>query len=96
MNVHKPLSTPIEKILKLPILCSVLVMYQGMFSHHVTYVPERLMNLFEYPLFRLLSLFIIALVVTSDVEYALVSTLIFIATIYGLKTPEEQKKTGIV
>ena len=96
MNFLKPLSTPIEKILKMPILFSVLVMYQGMFSHHVTYVPERLMNLFEYPLFRLLSLFIIALVVTSDVEYALVSTLIFIATIYGLKTPEERKKTGIV
>lgn len=96
MNFLKPLSTPIEKILKMPILFSVLVMYQGLFSHHATYVSERLLNLFEYPTFRLLSLFIIALVVTSDVEYALVSTLIFIATIYGLKTPEERKKTGIV
>jgi hypothetical protein len=96
MNFLKPLSSPIEKILKIPILFSVLVMYQGLFSHHGTRVPERLLNLFEYPMFRLFSLFIIALVVTSNVEYAIISTLIFIATMYGLKTPEERKKYGFI
>jgi hypothetical protein len=30
------------------------------------------------------------------VEYALLSTLLFIVSLYAIKTPEERKKTGFI
>jgi hypothetical protein len=43
-----------------------------------------------------LSILLIAFSATQDIEYALLSTLIFISILYALKTPEERKKTGFV
>ena len=54
------------------------------------------MAMFDHGWFRLFSLFIIALVVTSDVETALISSLIFMGSLYALKTPEEREKTGLI
>jgi len=96
MNFLKPLSGPIEKVLKVPIIFTLVVMYQGLFSHNAVEVPERLARLFQFESFRLFSLIVIALAVTRDVEYALLSTLFFIGTLYALKTPEERKKTGFI
>jgi hypothetical protein len=96
MNFLKPLSGPIEKVLKVPIIFTLFVMYQGLFSHYVVEVPERLEKLFQYESFRFFSLIIIALAITRDVEYALLSTLLFILSLYAIKTPEERKKTGFI
>ena len=96
MNFLKPLSDPIEKVLKVPIIFTLFVMYQGLFSHNAIEVPERLEKLFQYDSFRFFSLIIIALAITRDVEYALLSTLLFIVSLYALKTPEERKKTGFI
>ena len=96
MNFLKPLSDPIEKVLKVPVIFTLFVMYQGLFSHNSVEVPERLEKLFQYDSFRFFSLIIIALAITRDVEYALLSTLLFIVSLYALKTPEERKKTGFI
>lgn len=96
MNFLNPVSGQLEKILRVPLVFSLVVMYQGIFSHNAVYVPERVMVMFNYMWFRIFSLFIIALVVTSDVEIALISTIIFIGTLYALKTPEEREKTGLI
>ena len=96
MDFLNPVSGKIEKILRMPLVFSLVVMYQGIFSHNAVYVPDRVMMMLDHAWFRALSLFIIALVVTSDVETALISTAIFIGTLHALKTPEERKKTGIV
>jgi hypothetical protein len=43
-----------------------------------------------------MSLMLIAFSATQDIEYALLSTLIFVSVIYALKTPEERKKSGLI
>jgi len=43
-----------------------------------------------------MSLMLIAFSATKDIEYALLSTVIFVSVIYALKTPEERKKSGLI
>ena len=95
-NVLSPVSKPIEKMLKIPIVFSLIILYQGLFSATAMQIPSRLRDMFENKTFRFFSLMLIALSATSDVEYALASVLIFLSFIYLLKTPEERKKTGFV
>jgi hypothetical protein len=39
---------------------------------------------------------LIAFSATQDIEYALISTVIFLTIMYALKTPEERKETGLI
>jgi len=80
----------------MPILISVLVLYQGILSSHSKNVPTRIEKLLEYKIFRLFSLFVISVVITRDVEYALISMLIFLTSLYAIKTPEERKNDGFI
>ena len=96
MNFLKPVSSSIENTLKIPIIFTLLVMYQVTLSRDIVYIPNRVVVLFIEQWFRVLSIFILALSVTSDIEIALLSMIIFIATLYVLKTPEERKKTGFI
>jgi len=92
-----PISSPIETVIKSqPILFSLIILYQGLFSANGVVIPKRLEILFSKPTFRFLSILLIAFSATQDIEYALLSTLIFISILYALKTPEERKKTGFV
>jgi hypothetical protein len=43
-----------------------------------------------------LSVVLISFTATQDVEYALISTVLFLSIMYLLKTPEERKKTGFI
>jgi len=95
-NAFAPLSNPIEKILQRPIVFSLLVLYQGLFSGNAVVIPSRLKKLFDNRPFRFGSIFLIALAASKDVEYALVSTIIFIIVMYALKTPEERENTGLI
>ena len=96
MNFLKPVSSSIENTLKIPIIFTLLVMYQVTLSRDIVYIPNRVVVLFDEQWFRVLSIFILALSVTSDIEIALLSMIIFITTLYALKTPEERKKTGFI
>ena len=96
MNFLKPVSSSIENTLKIPIIFTLLVMYQVTLSRDIVYIPNRVVVLFNEQWFRVLSIFILALSVTSDIEIALLSMIIFIATLYVLKTPEERKNTGFI
>lgn len=92
-----PISSPIEMFIKSqPILFSMIILYQGIFSGNAVIVPERLRALFASPAFRLFSIMLIAFSATQDIEYAMMSTLLFVGILYALKTPEERKKTGLV
>lgn len=96
-NILGPISSPIESIIKAqPILFSLIILYQGIFSGNAVKIPKRLEQLFSYPAFRLMSIMLIAFSATQDIEYAMISTLIFVGILYALKTPEERKKTGFV
>ena len=96
-NAFGPLTGPAELLIKSqPVLFSLIILYQGLFSGNAVVIPERLKTLFDNNIFRFVSLMLIAFSATQDFEYALLSTLIFVTVLYALKTPEERKKTGLV
>jgi len=96
-NLFSPVTRPVELLVNTqPIVFSLIILYQGLFSGNAIQIPERLHALFDNKAFRLGSLMLIAFSATKDIEYALFSTLIFITVIYALKTPEERKKTGLI
>lgn len=96
-NAFSPVTRPAELLIKSqPILFSLIILYQGLFSGNAIQIPERLKKLFDNKTFRFFSLMLIALSATQDIEYALLSTLIFIVFMFALKTPEERKKTGLI
>mgnify|MGYP003625436364 FL=1 len=39
---------------------------------------------------------LIAFSATKDIEYALISTIIFLVVMYAVKTPEERKTQGFI
>lgn len=90
-------SRPLEPFLKLPVVFAMLGIYQGMFSGNALAVPERLAKAFSNRLFRVLSLFLIALQSTSgDIENALLAVIFFQLILYLVKTKEERKKSGFL
>ena len=96
-NLFGSVTHPIEKFIQPPSLVfSLIVLYQGLFSGNAVVIPQRLKVLFGNKFFRLFSLFLITLTSSRDVEYALLSTVIFVTFIYALKTPEEREKTGLI
>lgn len=96
-NIFSPVTRPTESFIQTqPILFSLIILFQGLFSGNAFKIPERLMTFFENKLFRFVSLMIIAFTATRDIEYALISTFIFLSLMYILKTPEERKKTGFI
>lgn len=96
-NAFKFVTGPTEMLIKTqPIVFSLIILYQGLFSGNAIQIPERLKVLFDNKVFRFMSLMLIAFSATKDIEYALLSTIIFVSVIYALKTPEERKKSGLI
>lgn len=96
-NILGPVSGPVELFVNSqPLLFSLIILYQGLFSGNAVLIPERLNKLFDNGIFRFVSLMLIAFSATKDVEYAFISTILFVAVLYALKTPEERKKSGLV
>lgn len=89
-------SNAIEKSIKLPIILTLIVLYQGLFSGNAINVPNNLKTMFNYQAFRFVSLVAIALTATGDIEYSLISVLLFLTVIYLLKTPKEREESGFV
>src|SRR5210317_141940 len=92
-----PLSTPTEAIIKAqPVIFTLIVLYQGLFSGNAITILKNLKTAFNSKTFRFLSIMLIAFTATQDIEYALISTVIFISVMYALKTPEERKESGLI
>jgi len=92
-----PLSTPTEAVIKAqPILFTLIILYQGLFSGNAIKIPKNLKTAFNSKTFRFFSIMLIAFSATQDIEYALISTMIFISVMYALKTPEERKESGLI
>lgn len=90
-------SKPLEPFIKLPVIFAILGIYQGMFSGNALKIPERLERAFNNRLFRVFSLFLIALQSTGgDLENAILSVIFFSLLIYAIKTKEERKKSGFL
>ena len=92
-----PLSTPTEAVIKAqPILFTLIILYQGLFAGNAIKIPANLKTLFNSKIFRFISLMLIAFRATQDIEYAVISTAIFISVMYAIKTPEERKESGLI
>jgi hypothetical protein len=92
-----PLSNQTEKTIKSqPILFTLIILYQGLFSGNAIKIPENLRALFNNKIFKFASLMAIAFSATQDIEYALISTMIFLVVMYAIKTPEERKTQGFI
>jgi len=83
-----------EKYLRLPIIFSMLYVYGGLFaSKAVSIVPKKLVELInKYAFFRLLGILSLSYTATGEVEYAIVSTIIFLMIMHLLRDEEERKK----
>ena len=92
-----PLSNQTEKTIRSqPILFTLIILYQGLFSGNAIKIPKNLRALFDNKVFRFVSLMAIAFSATQDIEYALISTMIFLTVMYAIKTPEERKTQGFI
>jgi hypothetical protein len=96
-NLFSPVTRPAELFINSqPVFFSLIILYQGLFSGNAIEIPMRLKALFDNKTFRFMSLMLIAFSATKDIEYALLSTVIFLTVIYAFKTPEERRKTGLI
>ena len=92
-----PLSNQTEKTIRSqPILFTLIILYQGLFSGNAIKIPKNLRALFDNKVFRFVSLMAIAFSATQDIEYALISSMIFLVVMYAIKTPEERKTQGFI
>ena len=92
-----PISTSTEAVIRAqPILFTLIILYQGLFAGNAIKIPKNLKTLFNNKVFRFISLMLIAFSATQDIEYALISTVIFLTVMYALKTPEEREETGLI
>ena len=92
-----PLSNQTEKTIKSqPIIFTLIILYQGLFSGNAIKIPENLRAFFNNKVFRFASLMAIAFSATQDIEYALISTMVFLTIMYVIKTPEERKTQGFI
>ena len=92
-----PLSNQTEKTIRSqPILFTLIILYQGLFSGNAIKIPKNLRTLFDNKVFRFVSLMAIAFSATQDIEYALISSMIFLVVMYAIKTPEERKTQGFI
>lgn len=96
-NLFSPVTKPAEVFIKTqPLILSLIILYQGLFAPNAIEIPEKLGKLFDNKAFRLASLMAIAFSATGDIEYALLSTVIFLVIMYLLKTSEERQRTGFI
>ena len=96
-NFLAPLSNPTEAVIKAqPVLFTLIILYQGLFSGNAIKIPKNLKTAFNSQTFRFISLMLIAFSATQDIEYALISTVLFLGIMYALKTPEEREETGLI
>src|SRR6056300_328761 len=96
-NFLGPISNPTEDIKKAqPILFTLIILYHGLISGNAIKIPKNLKTAINSKTFRFFSIMLIAFSATQDIEYALISTVIFISVMYALKTPEERKESGLI
>lgn len=83
----------IDKYGSTPFIISLIVIFQGCFGGMgVAQTPALLKKLTNNPIFRFVFVCAIAYTATTDIEMALVSTLIFFVFLHMIRTDEERKK----
>ena len=85
----------VDKFLSLPIIFTLVVITQGCFGGNgVGQTPKAISKIFKSQFARFLFIFLIAYTATSDIETAVVSTVVFFIILHMLRTEEEKKELG--
>lgn len=90
-----PKSDIIEKYINnTPVVFTLIVIYQGILSGNSvkTNPPERLKPFFDSPIFRFISIYLIALSATKDIEHAIIGVAIYLIFMFLIHTKEEKEK----
>ena len=83
----------VDKVLGIPVIFTMIVIFQGLYGGlGVPHTPQRLSELSNSPLFRFLFVAAIAYTGTGDVETAAVATIVVLAILHAMRTPEERKE----
>ena len=87
----------IEIFLSLPIIFSLITIFQGCFgSLGVTQITKRIKVVLKSPIIRFLFVTAVAYTATSQIEYALITTFIFFILMHVARTKEEKKELGFL
>jgi hypothetical protein len=82
-----------DKFAARPLIFTLIVIFQGCFGGlGVVQTPEKLMNITNSPVARAMFVCAIAYTATSDIETAIVATLIFFIFLHFLRTDKEKKE----
>ena len=85
----------VDNFLSLPVIFTLIVITQGCFGGNgVGQTPEAVSKIFKSQYARFLFIFLIAYTATSDIETAVVSTMVFFIVLHMLRTEEEKKELG--
>lgn len=72
---------------------SLIVIFQGCFGGMgIIQTPKVISDIVNHPLGRFLYILAISYTATSDIETALVTTVVFLFAMHLLRTPEERKE----
>ena len=83
----------LDKVAGRPLLFTLIVIFQGCFGGMgVVQTPENLTKIVDSPLVRFLFVSAIAYTATSDIETALIGTLIFFVFLHLIRTDKEKKE----
>lgn len=80
-----------EGWLNIPLIITLITIFQ-VFMDFSPIVPERISKLVHNPAFRSASVFLVAYSVTQDIESTVYSSVIFLALLQLVRTPEERKR----
>ena len=91
-----PVFTSTENVMKhYSIIFTLIVMYQGLFGGlSMKKQPAVIISVQDNNYFKMFTLFCIAFTATKDIEVSLVSVIIFVLLINGLRTPSERENAG--
>ena len=82
-----------ERFLNVPIAFTLIYIFGGIFAgSSIPIIPQRIKDLLEKPLFRFLAIFGLSYTATGEVEYGLAGTVVYLAIMHLLRTPEERAK----
>ena len=85
----------VDRVLSLPVIFTLIVITQGCFGGNgVGQTPKRIENLFKNKYARFVFIFLISYTATSDIETAIITTIIFFLILHLSRTKEEKKEFG--
>lgn len=89
-----PGSKGLEAQLKIPVFFTIIILYQGLISGGAFETPSLIKEHMKNSYFRMVSLLLIAISATKDIETAVIGLCIFLLILNVLRTEEEKKKLG--